>query len=388
MPPAATDALAYHLASNWFWSLDRACALAVPLALLITGWGGRLHGLASRISGGRRVASVALFAALLFLLDRIARLPVSYLWDRSYAQVRGIESPALASWAVDHTLGWILPIVGMTLLAGLGYWLLGVSRRWWWLWAAGAGSLVTLSLLLAEPLTQPHRPLDRSPLGESLAELAARAGVPRDAIVVEHCEPASSCPPGRVIGLGPTRLMLLNDARMAANPESWTRSTVAHEAKHFAKDDNVKAFALLSILILVGLGLVRVAASAIIVRWSRPLGFDALAHPASLPLVLLLLGAYQLLALPPVNAFRQHVELEADRFALELTRDNLAQAQMLANSGSEKGRVPEWSPFFRAFRATHPSDAERVRLANGYHPWLEGKPLVYEKDFAAPPSEK
>jgi STE24 endopeptidase len=388
MPPAATEALAYHLASNWFWSLDRACALAVPLALLITGWGGRLHGLAARISGGRRVASVALFAALFFLLDRLVRLPISYRWDRAYEQARGIESPALATWAVAHARGWIFPIVGMTLLAALGYWLMAANRRWWWLWATGAGSLVILALLLAEPLTQSHRSLDRSPLGDSLAEVAARAGIPREAIVVEHCEPASSCPPGRVIGLGPTRLMLLNDARMAENPESWSRSTVAHEAKHFAKDDNVKAFVLLSALLLVGLGFVHLAASVIIARWSRPLGFDALAHPASLPLVVLLLGAFQILALPPVNAFRQHVELEADRFALELTRDNQAQEQMLANSASEKGRVPEWSWFFRAFRATHPSDTERIRLAKGYHPWLEGKPLVYENDFAALPSRK
>lgn len=388
MPLAATEALAYHLVSDWFWSLDQACALTVPIALLITGWGKRLYGLASRISRGRRGASVALFAAFFFFLERLVVVPVSYFWDRSYDRNLGIESPALASWVVTHVLGWILSIVGMTLLAVLVYWLLAASRRWWWLWATGAGSLAILALLLGEPLTQSYRPLDVSPVGDSLAQVAARAGIPRKAIVVEHCEPASSCPPGRVIGLGPTRLMLLNDARMASNPPAWTRITVAHEAKHFAKDDNIKAFVLLSALLLVGLGLVAIAARAIIARWSRPLGFDALSHPASLPLVVLLLGVFHLVVLPPVNAFRQRVELEADRFALELIRDNTDQAQMFAADAGDKGRVLEWSWFFRTFRATHPSDAERIRLANDYHPWLEGKPLVYEKDMAALPPEK
>ena len=92
---------------------------------------------------------------------------------------------------------------------------------------SAAVSIVVLAFLLAEPFTQAYKPLDSSPLELRIAELAARTGVPRSAIVIEHCDPASSCPPGRVIGMGPTRLMLLNDALLAQNPESWTLQTVA-----------------------------------------------------------------------------------------------------------------------------------------------------------------
>jgi STE24 endopeptidase len=182
--------------------------------------------------------------------------------------------------------------------------------------------------------------------------------------------------------------MLLNDALLLQNPHSWTVQTVAHEAKHFAKDDNIKAFFLLSGLALVALGVTHRAGHAIIARWSGSLGFADFAHPASLPLAVLLLNAFYVVALPPVNAFRQHVELEADRFALELTRDSTTQAQMTASWTSQKGAVPEWSLFFQLFRASHPSIAERIRLANAYRPWLEGKPLVYANDFAAPVRSK
>src|SRR2546426_10306939 len=103
-------------------------------------------------------------------------------------------------------------------------------------------TLFRSAFLLVEPFTQSYKPLGNSPLELHIAELAARTGVPRSAIVVEHCDPASSCPPGRVIGMGPTRLILLNDALLLRNPDSWTLQTVAHEAKHFAKDDNIKAF--------------------------------------------------------------------------------------------------------------------------------------------------
>jgi hypothetical protein len=384
VPAAAAAAVAYYAFSNWFWGLDQVCALALPAALLVTGWGARLHGLAARISRRRGLASVAVFAALFFLLDRLARAPIAYGWEQAFERSRGIEGPAPASWAAAHARGAVLLVAGMTLLAVAGYWLIAATRRWWWLWASGAGSVVILGLLLAEPWIPPHRPLDGSPLAGSLAALGARAYVPRAAIVLERCDPASACPPGRVIGLGPTRLMLLDDARLAESPASWTHATVAHEAKHFAMDDNVKAFVLLSALLAAGLGLVHLAGRAIAARWSGPLGFEELGHPASLPLLALLLGAFHVVALPPVNAFRRHVELEADRFALELTRDGETQARMLAALASEKGRVPEWSPFFRAFRATHPSFAERIRLANEYHPWLDGGPLVYGDAIAGP----
>ncbi len=382
IPASSPKALEYHAVSNGFWGLTQVVGLALPLLLLATGWGARLYQFAARLSGRRKVVSLAMFAATYFLLDRLVRLPIRYLWDRAYDQLTGAQSQAPMPWLANQVSGWVLPVVGLTLLAVLAYWLIGKSPRRWWLWASAAVSIVVLTFLLVEPFTQSHKPLGSSPLEQRIAELAARTGVPPSAIVIEHCDPASSCPPGRVIGMGPTRLMLLNDALLAKSPESWTLQTVAHEAKHFARDDNLKAFLVLSGLALAGLWLVHVSARAMLSRWPGGTGLSGLAHPASLPLVVLLFSAFHLAVLPPVNAFRQHVELEADRFALELTRGNLAQAQFFATWAGDKSRVTEWSTFFKLFRASHPSYATRIELSNTYHPWREGKPLVYARDWA------
>lgn len=382
IPASSSKTLEYLNTSNWFWGLNQIVGLALPLLLLVTGWGAHLYKFAARISRQHRVVSLASFAAIFFLLDRLVRLPIRYLWERAYDHSSGAQSPDLIPWVANQVSGWVLPIVGLTLVAILAYWLIGMSQRRWWLWASAAASIVVLAVLLAEPFTQSYKPLGSSPLEQRIAELAARTGVPQSAIVIEHCDPTSSCPPGRVIGMGPTRLILLNDALLAQNPESWTLQTVAHEAKHFTKDDNIKAFFLLSGLAFAALWFVNFMGRAIVARWSGGLGVSELAHPASLPLAVLLFSTFYLMVLPPVNAFRQHVELEADRYALELTRDNLAQAQMLVSWASDKGRVTEWNAFFKLFRASHPSDVTRIEFSNTYHPWLEGKPLVYERDFA------
>jgi Zn-dependent protease with chaperone function len=147
--------------------------------------------------------------------------------------------------------------------------------------------------------------------------------------------------------------MLLNDALLAKNPERWTLQMVAHEAKHFALDDNVKALFLLSGLLLVGLWLVNRVVGDCTHRWPVRFGFSQLGDPASLPLVVFVLMAAFLVLLPAINAFRQHVELEADRFALEFNRDNRAQAEMIASwAADSKLQVEEVSLFSQLFRAS------------------------------------
>lgn len=366
IPSTSRETLEYHHASNWFWALSWACGLALPILLVVTGWGARLYSFGLCITRQRKSVSIALFAAIYFLLDRLVRLPVRLLWDRAYEQFSGKQPQAMGYWIGEQVGGWLLPGLVLTFLAVLLYWLIAKLPRWWWLGASAAASLLILAFLLGEPFTQAYKPLGDSLLDKRIVELAVQVNIRPDRIVVEHCDPASSCPPGRVIGMGPTRLMLLNDALIAKHPESWTLLTVAHEAKHFVKDDNIKAFFLLSGLAALCLSLVHSIGNWLVARAPRHIGFSALKDPASLPLVILLVCTFCLIVLPPVNKFRQHVELDADRFALELVRDNVSQGEMVASWATDKRRVTELSAFYKLFRASHPSDATRIRLANTY----------------------
>ncbi len=232
IPIASASALEYHNASNWFWGLNQGVGLALPLLLLVTGWGARQYKFLkflARIFRERRVLALASFAALYFLLDRSLRLPIAYTWDRAYGEASGRQSQALVPWLGNHVIESVLSVGGLILVVLFAYWLMEWSQRRWWLLSSAVVSIVVLAFLLVEPFTQSYKPLGNSPLELQIAELAARTGVPRSAIVVEHCDPVSSCPPGRVIGMGPTRLVLLNDALLLRNPESWTLQTVAHD---------------------------------------------------------------------------------------------------------------------------------------------------------------
>ncbi len=145
-----------------------------------------------------------------------------------------------------------------------------------------------------------------------------------------------------VIGVGPFRRIV-----MADDPTLTTDEVVvsfAHELKHYLLD-TWKPVWVGAVLVVVGFGLVEVLGRPAIRRFGERFGFSELADPASFPLAVLILTAYWLaIGLPAFNAIQRHIEYY-------------------------------W--FHRIWRANHPSQSERVRLANTYHPWTTGKPSVY-----------
>ncbi len=120
-------------------------------------------------------------------------------------------------------------------------------------------------------------------------------------------------------------------------------------------------------------------ADRLITRFSRRFGFDRLSDVASFPL-LLLLGSVVSLALTPVLlALSRYQEHEADRFALELTRDNRAAATTFVRLQEENLSVPRPGPLYMFWRGSHPALGDRVDFANRYRPWETKERLRYDR---------
>ena len=187
-----------------------------------------------------------------------------------------------------------------------------------------------------------------------------------------------------MVGLGPTNRIILNrDIYKTANPDQ-IEFTVGHELKHYLKGDNYKALAIIAGLMLAGFWLTDRLGLAWLARFSEPFGFAELKDPASLPLLVLILTLFWLCVTPFFNLIARHIEHEADRFGLELTHESRPMSQIFANYITRDHEVADWDIFFVIFRATHPSNAERIRFGNTYHPWDEGKPLAYGDDCRKP----
>jgi Zn-dependent protease with chaperone function len=223
--------------------------------------------------------------------------------------------------------------------------------------------------MLLAPLGTPFRPIPDRALAAKFEALAERCGVKNVQILVGDDDTAAK-------GITPFRRIVLADdfLRDLTVPEQTV--LYAHELKHYLLDNGWKAIAVIAGLLAGGLWLVDLLGRAAIHIFANRLGFSRLSDPASLPLALFILGiSWLLVGLPAFNAIQRNIELEADRFALELTHENHAEA--LAQVRYSTYMLNEYYWFHRIWRANHPSQAERVRLANTYHPWDSGGALVY-----------
>ena len=94
-----------------------------------------------------------------------------------------------------------------------------------------------------------------------------------------------------------------------------------------------------------------------------------------------MISFYLLLFTPFINAYVRHVEHEADRFGIEITKDNYACATGFARIVNDELINPSPGILPKLWRATHPTLAERIDFCNTYKPWESGQPLKYEYLF-------
>ena len=385
VPPPTATAIAFSHDANLLWLASRIFLLTMPALLLFSGLGSRLRSKLSLFVRGSWFWTVTLCATSYVGIFTLLFLPFAYALHRLLIGY-GLSDQSIGQWIGEQGIGLAIKVMIVMFIAWIPYWILARSPNRWWLWSAV--SLVPLVAFLfvvqpvwVDPLFHTYKPLEEKSLQTKIAALAARGGLADIPILLMHSDGSDSCGVACVTGLGPSRRIVISDTATAHYSEREILSIVGHEMKHYLKDDNVKALVIVSALLLAGFWLSHRLGRAAIARWSGRFGFSDLADPASVPLFVLCLTLVYVTAEPVFLAYARHVEFEADRFGLEITQDNNAAATALVKDTqlAPIASNPDW--FATVFRENHPSIADRIEFANTYHPWLEGKPLVYGDDF-------
>jgi STE24 endopeptidase len=375
VPQVTEAALAQLRDANIRWAAFRLLALAIPLCFLFTGLGARLRRMCESISGRRWFWTVTLFACAYLVLAALIALPFEFSIDYIQPHVAGWSHRTLPNLLKGEGAQLVVKLVLASLLIWLPYRLIARSPRRWWLYCALALTPVAFLALVAwpvwvDPLTTTYKPLDDRPLEARIDALAARCGITHIPVMVGGNSTG-------VTGLGPTNRIVLQSNLASVETPDQIVFTIGHELKHYVMDDNWKGLAIIAVCLLAGFWLTDRMGRAAIRRFSGRWGFSELSDPASFPLIVFLLTFFWLAIVPFFNLFSRHIELEADRFGLELTHQNHAAAMVFARDASSGDVAADWDTFFLIFQATHPSVAQRIEFANTYKPWEQGKPLVY-----------
>jgi Zn-dependent protease with chaperone function len=386
VPAPSEKALRYHRSGNVIWALEQLLGLALPALILFTGLSARMQSLAAVVGRGRFYPTLVVYLALLSALLFLIQLPLSYYVGFAREHAYGLSTQRLGKWVGDELKGLGIGVVVGAIVIWVPYLLLARSPGRWWLWT-GALTLpfFTLVLLITPvfiaPLFNKFGPMKDKALEGEVLGVAARAGVEGARVFEVEKSVDTDKVNAYVTGVGRTKRIVLWDTLLARLTPRQTKFVVGHELGHYVLGHVWINILISSALTILGLYGVHRTADFVLRAFGTRFGFDRLADPASMPLLMLLLSLFALLITPASLALSRHHEHEADRFGLELTHDNHAAATGFVALQQQNLAVPRPGWLYKLLRASHPPIGERVDFINGYHPWAEGRGERYGAHF-------
>jgi STE24 endopeptidase len=386
VPEPSALAVQYYRTGLPLWVAGTLLDFALPALLLWTGWSARMRNSARRLGRARWYPTVALFGILYVLAMALLELPFGWYVGFVRQHEYGLSTQTPSQFLLDGVKAAGVACVVAALTLWIPYLLLRRSPRRWWLWTGVATvPLATLALVVApiwiDPLFDRFGPMRDRALEARIVALAGRAGIEGGRVYEVAKSEDTRQVNAYVTGLGGTKRIVLWDTLVDRLTPDEVLFVMGHEMGHYVLGHTALVILGATLLVTGSMYAVHRVAGALLARWSRRFGFERLDDPASLPLLVLVVGVVSLAVTPVVLATSRHLEHEADRFGLEITRNNRAAARTFVKLQQENLGVPRTGVLDHLWRDSHPDVADRIAFANQYHPWTTGGTTRYGNRF-------
>ncbi|HEV2862726.1 MAG TPA: M48 family metallopeptidase [Pyrinomonadaceae bacterium] len=385
VPEPSEKAQSYHRGGNVIWAVGVVWGLLVPALFLFTGLSARIRDWARRL-GRKWFFVVGIYFVIFSLVNFVVSLPLAYYVGFVREHAYGLSNQTFDKWLGDSLKALMVDLVVGFLFLWVPYMLLRKSPRRWWLYTG----LLTVPFLFAlilvvpiwvEPLFNKFGPMKDKALEAKILSLAERAGIEGGRVYEVEKREDTETVNAYVTGFAGTKRIVFWDTTLAKMSERELLFVMGHEMGHYVLGHVWQTILFFSAVIMATLYAIHRTAGWLVGRYRHRFGFDHLSDIASLPLIILLFGAYFFLVTPFVLAYTRHVEHESDRFGLEITRDNRAGATAFIKLQTENLAVPRPGLLYKLWRESHPPLGERIDFCNDYRPWERGEPRKYEHLF-------
>jgi STE24 endopeptidase len=359
-PQALARAAAYTVGNHWLllWGV----LVTAAVSWVLVRWG-VLERVATRL--GRRGDNLRVFVvtAVYFVLASLLTLPWDLYanWWRELGY--GRTSQPLGDFLGQQAIA--VPI--FALLFGLFfvgvYALIRRAGQRWWIWSGALTAAALAVFLLAapaviEPIFNKFEPVPAGEVRDALVGIAREAGVPEDRIFVFDGSRQSNNFTANVSGLFGSARIAISDVAFKGASLDEVKAVTAHEIGHYVLHHVWRMVAVFSALAIVFFWL----ADRLFPWFARVLGSRAtLADPAGLPVVILMVSVFGLLAQPVINTVIRMGESEADRYSLATV--NLPDALATSLVKTAEYRYPRPGRLQEILFYSHPSVERRVRVA-------------------------
>ena len=355
----------YNRIRRWLGIAEFALSLGLLLALLISGWTGRLRDLAY-LHGAVQSYSVAVFlyVLMLVLISKFLGLGLDYYGYRLEHRYK-LSNQKLQAWIWDEVKEFLLSVALAAALVEMLYFLIRQFPEHWWVlaWLGFLGVAVLLAQLapvVLFPIFYKFEPLQDEELRLRLVGLGERAGTQVRGVYKWHLSEKSKKANAALTGLGNTRRIILADTLLDNYSPDEIEAVLAHELGHHVHKHILKSIAIQAAVTFIGFWAANFTLNYAVDRWHI---FETISDFANLPLLLLIFIVLSFLLMPALNAFSRFNERQADRYAFE----NIAGVGPFVSAMNKlaKQNLAERTPsrWVEWWFHSHPAIARRVAAA-------------------------
>ena len=377
-PQAATDAYlasvadearqksdAYFEGGYWFILWNALASIGAALLLLFTRASVGMRNLAETITH-RQGLQTFLYGLQFITVTSILTFPLAYWQDFVREHEFGLSNLTREAWLTEYAIGFAVNLVMTSVFLVALY---GVIRRTgevWWLWATGltVGFFVVsiaVSPVFIAPLFNEYKPMREGPLKEEILAMARANGIPADNVYEFNASKQSKRISANVSGfLGTTRISL-NDNLLDRGTPAEVRAVMAHEIGHYVLGHMYEIILTMAVLAAVAFIFIDIGFGTLHALFGRLWGVRDFGDTAGLPIIVIMVSLFGLLATPVTNSMTRANEAEADIFGLNAAREPDGFATIALKLAEYRKLDP--TPWEEVVFYTHPSARSRIYMA-------------------------
>jgi Zn-dependent protease with chaperone function len=390
-PGQEAQAIAYAHARHELYFLDVAYGLLLLVFLLQLRVAPTYRDWATKWTESSFGQTLVFTPLLLVTLD-VLSLPTA-LWGHRLSLQYQQSIQGWGSWMADWAKGEAVTIALAILLVRILFWAIRKSPRKWWFWFWVIAVPLIILGAVAEPLIYEPMYYKFTPLASSEPDLAAkieqmtiRAGapIPESRIFEMNASSKSKGLNAYVTGLSASKRVVIWDNTIRRMSADEVLFVTGHEMGHYVLNHVLHGILFTCAVLLFFLYLAYRLLHGMLARWGEMWAIRGPDDLASLPVLLLLLMVFGFLFTPVFNAFSRHVEHQADQYGLEVIHGLIPDAPVVAAHAFQVlGEVdleePHPSTAVKFWFYTHPPLDERMRFAETYDPWSQGRAPEFVK---------
>lgn len=338
--------------------------------VLVSGLGVWLRDVVSGISPDPFI-STFLYFVIGILAYALLFAPSSYYSGFVLPHRYGLSVQGLGSWLMDTFKGGALTLLLGGLVIEVIYFLLRVAPGTWWLIVSVFLLLFTVLLanlapILIFPLFFKFKPLEDKELVARLMALAAKANTRVNGVYTMLLSDKTTAANAAFMGLGNTKRIVLGDTLYNNFTTDEIETVMAHELGHQVHNDIVSGIAVQTLLTLVWFFL----ADQVMRLGVTVFHLQGISDLAGMPLLGLALGVLGFITMPLGNWYSRVRETNADKYALETTRNPQAFISAFEKLANQNLSELDPEPWVEWLLYDHPSIGKRVAMGKQYtsHP--------------------